>query len=367
MRIMKYLAAAVLLATLPAVAQDKTAKIHGHIQDAVGAPVANVLVIVSDDPSMKNPKATFTSDADGNYTGTGIAPGTYAISVRRADMPKDKILDQYLEVKLQAGQDVTQDFDMTRASYISKLTPEERKQVEETRKKNAEVLKENAGIKNLNVNLLKARQDNKDKNYTEAESLMLEATAASPTAPVLWVELGNAQSGLKKYSDAETSLKKAVDLDTASKKPDAQTIGVANSLLGEAYVNEKKVPEAVAAYDAAAKANPAGAASYYRNEAILMARISDNPAAMPASAAAADKSIAADPNNPVAYYLKGQALLNTAKYDDQTKKLIPPPGCVEAYQKYLELAPTGQFSAEVKSLLSEIGQSQKTSYTAKKK
>jgi hypothetical protein len=31
--------------------------------------------------------------------------------------------------------------------------------------------------------------------------------------------------------------------------------------------------------------------------------------------------------------------------------LVAPPGCVEAYKKYLELAPNGQYAADVKSIL----------------
>ena len=92
---------------------------------------------------------------------------------------------------------------MSRPEYVSKLTPEKKKALEEIKAKNAAVIKENSQIKNLNADLIKARQDNKDKNYTEAESLMTRDTQAKPDAAVLWVELGVAQKGLKKYDDAD--------------------------------------------------------------------------------------------------------------------------------------------------------------------
>jgi len=85
-----------------------------------------------------------------------------------------------------------------------------------------------------------------------------------------------------------------------------------------------------------------------------------------AAAAAADKAIAADPTRPIPYYLKGQALVGKATVDPKTQKIVAPPGCVEAYQKYLELAPDGQFAPEVKAVLEGMGQTVKSSYKAKK-
>lgn len=252
---------------------------------------------------------------------------------------------------------------MTRQEYISKLSPEQRKQLEELKGKNAEAVKENAVIKNLNADLTTARNDNKAKNYAEAEQLMLKDTQAKPDAAVLWLELGVAQAGQKKNSDAETSLKKAVELDSASKKPNPEIQAAANNALGEVLANEGKVPDAQAAYEAAAKINPSQAAMYYGNEAIVMSRAGQTDGVV----AAADKAIAADPNKPIPYYLKGQALVSKATVDQKTGKIVAPPGTVEAYQKYLELDPNGPFSNEVKGVLQGMGETIKSSYKANKK
>ena len=397
MRRITLMVAAVLLAALPAIGQEKTATVHGHIQDPVGAPVADATVIISDEPSMANPRYTFTSDANGDYKGEGIKPGTYVFSVRKGQMAKDKVLDQILDVKVAAGVDVTQDFDMTRAAYLSKMTPEEKKLMEETRKKNADIIKENAGIKNLNANLVKAREDNARgkaglcvdnagkgvgghsdpakctadgfkvnvpaDDYTEAETLMTQSTSAKPDSAILWLELGTAQAGLKKYSDAETSLKKAIDLDNASKKPSPDLQGSAENALGEVYADQNKLPEASAAYDAAVKANPTQAGMYYSNQAVIYTRVNQPDAAV----AAADKAIAADPTRPIPYYLKGQALVGKSTIDEKSGKIIPPPGCLEAYQKYLELAPNGPYAPEVKAVLAEVSTTVRTTYKAGKK
>jgi tetratricopeptide (TPR) repeat protein len=349
-------------ATIPAHAQEATGKIHGHVQDPAGTPLKGGTVSLSDDGG-KTSKYSFKTDDNGDYKGEGIAPGTYTVIYRNPDTPQDKVVDQFNEVKITANNDTLQDFDMTRPEYIAKMTPEQRKLMEEVKSKNAAVVKENAQIKNLNADLLKAREDNKDKNYTEAQSIMTRDTQAKPDAAVLWVELGIAQKGLKQYDQAATSLQKAIDLDKASKKPNPDLQSIAGDNLGEALAMAGKVPEAQAAYDAAAQIDPKSAAIRYGNEAIIMDRINN----IDATVAAADKAIAADPSKPIPYYLKGKALINKATVDPKTQKIVAPPGCAEAYQKYLELAPDGPFAGDAKSVLAELGTSVSSSYKASKK
>ena len=343
-------------------AQEPTGKIHGHVQDPAGTPMKGGTVSLSTDGG-KTAKYSFKTDDSGDYKGDGIAPGTYIVIYRNPDTPPDKVVDEFNDVKITAGADVTQDFDMSRAEYIAKMTPEQRKLMDEVKAKNAEVLKENSQIKNLNADLIKARQDNKDKNYTEADSLMTRDTGAKPDAAVLWVELGIAQKGEKKYTEAATSLQKAIDLDKASKKPNPDLQSAAGDSLGEALALAGKIPEAQAAYDAAAQADPKSAGIRYGNEAIIMDRVGN----IDATVAAADKAIAADPSKPIPYYLKGKALINKATVDPKTNKIVAPPGCAEAYQKYLELAPDGPFAADAKSVLTEMGTTVKSTYKAGKK
>ena len=343
-------------------AQEATGKIHGHVQDPAGTSMKGGTVSLSTD-SGKTAKYTFKTDDNGDYTGDGIAAGTYTVIYRNPDTPADKVVDEFPDVKIAAGADTTQNFDMSRPEYIAKMTPEQRKLMEEVKAKNAEVLKENSQIKNLNADLLKARDDNKNKNYADADSLMTRDTTAKPDAAVLWVELGIAQKGEKKYTDSATSLQKAIDLDKASKKPNPDLQAVAGDNLGEALAMAGKIPEAQAAYEAAAQVDPKSAATRYANEAIIMDRVGN----LDATVAAADKAIAADPSKPIPYYLKGKALINKASVDPKTNKIVAPPGCAEAYQKYLELAPDGPFSADAKSVLAEMGTTVSSTYKASSK
>ncbi len=338
----------------------QTGSIHGHLQNELGEPIANGTILVTTNGDPKGAKYTFQGDANGDYKGTGIEPGTYVLDLQAQGKP----VDQLQNVKVTAGQDEAENFDLGRPEYLSKESPERQKQIAELRAKNAEANKANSVIKNLNADLTTARNDNKNKNYAEADALMTKDSQARPDASVIWLELGNAQLGEKKYPEAATSLQKSISLEDASPKPNPDILGGANNALGEAMAGQNKTSDATAAYDAAAKANPAGAGMYYTNESIILSRTGQNGDAV---AAAADKAIAADPNKPIPYYLKGQALIAKASVDPKTQKITAPPGCAEAYQKYLELAPDGQFATEARTILASMGQTVKTSYRAGRK
>ena len=395
------------LALLPAFAQTPappptgpTGTIHGHVTNPTGASqsggtISLIKVGMASGPGLagsKEDKGTFPVDANGDYKGQA-APGSYSIVYRSPGMPEDKQADKIDNVKIVEGQDVLQDVDMSRQAYIDALPPEQKKQLEDLRKHNSEALKANEVIKSLNADLKLVTQDIKDADsahatavstlgdkaskadieakeaeiktakYTEIETLMLKDTAAKPDASILWAQLGQAQVGLKKYDAAEATYKKALDLETTSKKPNISIQGLSNSGLGEIYARTGKIPEANAAYDAAAKINPTQAAFYLKNEAVIFFQTNQGDAQV----AAANEAIAADPTQALVYYLKGQGLIQKATFDAKTQRIILPPGCAEAYQKYLDLAPTGPYAAEVKGILDQAGQKVVTTYKAPKK
>jgi tetratricopeptide (TPR) repeat protein len=353
---------AALMAPLAAYAQQQTGSIHGHAQDPAGTPLANAQIQLSTDG--KTPLYTFNADQNGDYKGENIKPGTYVVTmfVKGPNDANYKPVDRNESVKIDPGANVAQDFDLSRPDYIKKLPPEQQKAIADAKAKNAGIQQENVQVKNLNADLATARQDIKDKKFDEAASLMQRDSTAKPDAAVLWVELAIAQNGLKKYDDAITSAKKAIETNAASKKPSPEIEAAAYNTLGEAYAGKNQIPEATAAYDAAAKAQPAQAGMFYSNEAIILAK-SGAPA--DAVAAAADKAIAADPNKPIPYYLKGQALIAKATVDPKTNRIVAPPGTEEAYQKYLQLDPNGPMAADAKNILEQIGSKQAKSYKAK--
>ena len=382
-----------VLAQAPAPSKGN-GKIHGHITNPTGAPqkggaVMALKVGVAIGPGM-SPKitdgGTFPVDDNGDYSGE-IPPGNYDITYRAPNTPTGMVTDKFEAVKVFAGQDLLQDFDMTRKEYLDAMPAEERKQLEEVKKKNAAIIQANLVIRNLNADLKTATQDFKDADnahdaavaalgasasksevdaketeikvakYGEVESMMLKDSAAKADASVIWAQLGQAQLGLaraqkdrKKYDEAEVAFKKVLEIEAASKKPSPSTQGAAQAGLGEVYARTGKVPEANAAFDEAAKVNPTQTGFYLKNEMVIFFQEQNADAQV----AAAEEVIKSDPTNALAYYLKGSGLVGKATVDPKTNKLVAPPGCEDAYKKYLELAPTGQYAGDVKSILATL-------------
>lgn len=248
----------------------------------------------------------------------------------------------------------------------------------------------------VNAILLAARKATAEKRYADSEALMETVTRDNPSLILPWVELGLAQLGEKKYTEAESSFDKALGIDPASLKaqhsddfyvpsdqpgtvaPGAtrasrntaggevvtnaesrgpEVRGVSYASLGEIYAHQGKIDQAKAAFDEAVKANPSQAATYRRNETIYFFQAGNSEAQLEA----ANQAIELDPARAANYYFKAQALVSKATVDLRTQKMVLPPGCAEAYQKYLQLEPSGPYSADAKGVLAGAGLSGKTS------
>ncbi len=343
-----------LLAQAPA-----PGSIHGHVQNAAGMAQTGDIKLTTDRTNEdKNRKYqySFPVNATGDYTGTGIAPGKYILFF----IVNGKTVDFVDNVEIKAGVDLAQNDDMTREEFLKNMTPEQKKQIEEFKKQNAATMAANKTVGNLNALLTQARDNEKAGKYDDAVSEMQQATSQKPDEAILWLELGNAQLGAKKYDDSVTAFQKAADTNAASKKPSAAVPGSAYNNMGQAYAKLNKPQDALGAYDKAAQAEPAKAGVYYFNEAVTLY----NTGAHTESATAADKAIAADPTKADAYYIKGQSLIDKATSDPKTQKIQAPPGCLEAYLKYLELAPNGSHAEDVKGIVAAFDEKQVSNYRA---
>jgi tetratricopeptide (TPR) repeat protein len=370
-------------------AQAAPATVHGIVKDPGGVPLKEGEIRFSTDKTSaakdRKYQYTFPIGPDGTYKATNVAPGDYIVFVFRNGVSAD-----FLPEVLKAGDDKTLDFDMSREEYLKALSPEDRARLEEAKKKNAAAMAENAKIADVNKTLLQARADKAAGKPDQAVAELLPLTEAKPNEPVIWASLGEAQLAaadaamtaaraaktptndpaiIQKYTDAVTSYQKAIDLNAASKKPAPEIAFAAYLNMGQALARSGKTEDAAKAYDEAAKTNPQMAGAAYYNEAVVY--YNANPQKLTEANAAADKAIAADPKRADAYYIKAQALIPnaTTETDPKTKvtKFVLPPGCLEAYQEYLELDPNGKHAAEVKDLLNNLQQPLKNSYKAGKK
>lgn len=393
-----------LLKSLPAVAgllafaltpafmqAQNLGKVRGHVTNPSGQPQAGGTVSLTLDGGATL-KFTFPVDANGNYEGQAT-PSTYDAVYRAPDTPPGKIVDTVKGIKITTETEAVADIDMSRPEYISKLPPEQQKALADLKAKNAAAIAANQSITHANADLKQVTQDKKDiegataavqqqlgasatrgevtakvneikaAKYADIETLMQSDIKGLPTEALLWTNLGYAQAGEAKYDDAITSYQKSIDLEKAASKPRLDVMAVAESGLGEVYARTGKVPEANAAYAEAAKDDPTRAAMQLRNQAVIFFQVHNSDAQV----AAADEALKVNPNDPILYYIKGQGLVGNATIDPKTNRIVLPPDCQAAYQKYLELAPTGQFADEVAGILQQAGQKVTSSYHAPKK
>jgi len=390
----------------PAFGQSQTTtKIHGHVTNVSGASSKGGTILLlfvqkALGPGISDKSSVIFSypvDANGDYSGNAEA-GKYRLAYRSPGMTEGQI-DFIDDVVILAGQDSLQDDDMTRKEFMDRLPEDERKRIEEARKKNADILKANETIKNINADAKTCAQDFKDVNtaealakasldasasksaidakvaeiklakFTEIESLMQKDANARPAEPSLWVQLGQAQVGLaklqkdpKKYDEAESNLKKTLDVDAAASKHNPSVQCAAYTSLGELYARTNKLTDADAAFDSAIKIDTKIAAVNLLNIAgnFYNEHIADtNP---DAQVTVAEAAIKADPTMALAYYLKASGLITKATVDPATGKMILPPGCAEAYQKVVELAPTSPFAGEAQAILAEATQVHTATY-----
>jgi tetratricopeptide (TPR) repeat protein len=364
----------------PGIAQN-TVTVHGNVKNPAGQAFGGVTVKFTKDKTSpyKEEKFlnTFTTDPSGDFKGSGVAPGDYFVYFTQAD----KVLDR-LEVTIKPEQtDVTINDDMSRPEYIKTLSPEERKAIEDYKKNNAAAVEGNKKIANLNATLQTVRADLKAAAPTHGDvskdvSDMKAAVDAKPDESILWIEYGDTLTAQgehvatsdkaaanQSYDAAVDAYKKGAELDAASKKPNPVDEAAAWNGVGNDYSKEGKPSDASAAFENAVKAQPANAGMFYSNEAIVLYKAGQTDAA----SAAADKAIAADPNRAEPYFIKGQSLIAKATLDPKTQKIIPPPGCVDAYQKYLQLAPDGAQAQAVKEVLTSLGEKVDLKYNARKK
>ncbi len=318
---------------VPVAAQ--TTGIHGVCKDQEGKPITDGVVDVTSTESGR--KTSAKTDKNGEYRMIGLTPGTYNAVLMRNGQPIDAIG----KIPLGMGDNPSVDFDLKKD--LAKAGP-----TEEQLKKQQEVEKQNEKIKGLNAKLAQARDLEKAGNYDQAIAILQEAANSEPSKDLLWAYLADACRGAKKYPEAIQAYQKALAINPTS--------GAYHNGLADAYAKSGQTDKAVAEYAAAAQAEPANAATYYYNEGAIFT----NTGKVDEAITAFDKTIQADPKKADAYYWKGVNMIGKATLKGD--KMVAPDGTAEAFNKYLELDPTGKYADAAKQMLASIGASVETSF-----
>ena len=345
MRQVMMLVVVLVFAALPLVAQ--MTGIKGVAKDQEGKPIADgVVEVVNADAGRK---ATAKTNKNGEYTIIGLTPGSYDATLSRNGAK----IDGFNKIPIGMGSMVEVNFDLKKDKVQAGPTEAELKQQQE-------VTKQNEKIKGLNAKLAEARDLEKAGNYDQAITILQEATTADPSKDLLWAYLGDAYRGAKKYPEAAEAYQKALQINPNS--------GAYHNGLADAYAKSGQTDKAMAEWNAAATTEPANAATYYFNEGAVLT----NTGKVDDAITAFDKTIQIDPKRADAYYWKGVNMIGKATLKGD--KMVAPEGTADAFNKYLELDPSGKYADAAKQMLASIGASvetgfgkQKTSTPAKKK
>jgi tetratricopeptide (TPR) repeat protein len=362
---------------LPSLFAQASGTVKGVAKDTQGNPIADgILVWANQDNGQKY---TLKTNKRGEYFSLGIAPGSYVVTLYKNadDLKANK--EVFHVNKFQVTLDENNlDFDLKKEQENSAkgqgLTPEQIKAMQEAQEKQK---KEVNTVKSLNDKLNAAKTAADAGDYDTAIASLNEATQVDPSRDLIWFKLGDyyrlsvpkqtdPAEKQKRLDSAVQSYKKAVELKqgtTNDKDPNAaKSLAAYYNNLAEAYAKAGKTDDAVKTYAQAAQVDPTGAGQYYFNTGAVLT----NTGKVDDAIVAFDKVIAADPNRADAYYWKGVNLIGKATL--QGDKMVAPPGTADAFQKYLELQPTGTYADAAKQMLASIGASVETTYgTTKKK
>jgi tetratricopeptide (TPR) repeat protein len=314
------------------------------------------------------------TDKKGHYFYNGLPLGNYNVTIE----VDGKDVDQTKGVRSRLGDPTNVSFDlqaskrsrdaaqaaMQQAAAGGQLTKDmergmsaaEKAALEKTLKEREGQLKQHKELNDaFNVGMTAIA----DKQYDQAVQALIKASEIGPMELAVWANLADAYMKLAstktgaEFDDAATkglaAYAKAIEL----KPEDAAT----HNNYALALVQAKKIPEAQAELTKAAQLDPTNAGKYYYNLGAVMTNANQGDAAVEAF----QKAIAADPKYSEAYYQYGVSLVSKASYGADGK-VTPVPGTVEALQKYLELAPTGQFAQAAKDMLTTLSASVDVSY-----
>lgn len=342
---------------VPAAWSQVSCTVRGNVKGEDGKPMTGVNVVFYNNDTGR--RFVIKTDKSGNYFSISVTSGRYKVSLLDADN-KPLYPDFFLQENVSSqNQENVMNIDMQQeaARAAGSMSEDQKKKIEATKA-------ENVKIKGLNEKLQLAKQQQDQGQFEEAVKTMEEAAQLDTTRDLIWFKLGDAYllagkknpdraAGKDEFQKSADAYKKAVEI-----KP---TVGAYYNNLGEAYAKLGQTDSAINAYTQAALNDPTDAAKYYFN----LGAVLTNTGKADEANAAFDKAIAADPAKADAYYQKSINLMSKGTVDAKGETHYPPE-VAAGLQKYLELAPTGQYADGAKALLASMGEKVQTSFGPQK-
>ena len=364
-------AAGMVFLALTSFAQITT--IEGDVKAVDGKPLEKAEINITR-TDIKGSYKTKTNKK-GHYLYMGLPMGTYTIEC----FVDGKKVDTVNGVRTRPGDPIPVNFDLKNSAVtqsahnaemqkavetgqMSKelersLTPEQKAAMEKQIKEQSEKMKKNHELNdafNAGMDALKAKQ------YDTAVTSFLKASELDPSQQAVWANLGEAyiqvaatKTGPEHDDAVAKSLaayEKAIEL-----KPDDPA---SHNNYALALAKANKFPEMQAELRKAAELDPTNGGKYYYNLGALLVNSGKNDEA----GEAFKKAIELTPTYADAYYQYGVTLVGKAAIGADGK-VTPVPGTAEAFQKYLELQPTGAFAQSAKDMLATLGGAVETKFS----
>lgn len=369
-RKLAYATAGALFLAYPILAQVAT--LEGNVKGADGKPVQNAQIEITRTDIKGNLKTK--TDKKGHYIYMGLQyGGMYNVAV----VIDGKKMDEVKGVKM-SGDTKPVDFDlkaqqatneakqaaMQKAVETGKvsddltrgMSAEQKAQLEKQIKDDADKRKKN---NELNTAFNDGMTAKEAKQWDAAVAAFTKASELGPTQYAVWANLADSYVKLaetKTGPDFDATMQKGLDAYSKAIELKPDDPGSHNNY-ALALAKAKKFDQTQVELKKAAELDPQNGGKYYYNLGALLVNSNQNDAASDAF----KKAIELTPSYADAYYQYGVTLVGKAQIGSDGK-VNPVPGTIEAFQKYLELQPTGQYSQSAKDMLASLGSTVETKF-----
>jgi tetratricopeptide (TPR) repeat protein len=358
-----------LLLSLGAVATAQVGSLQGTVTEN-GAGVKDMLIKIERTDVKGNYQVK--TKKKGDWFHAGLPLGTYNVGLEI----NGQIVDRVNGVRVGMGDNQPINFNLTEIKnrqaasqagaapeppkeVIASMSPEEKKKYEEALKQRQEQLSKN---KELNDAFNLGMTAKREGNFQVAVEQLSKAAALDATQDVVFANLADSQVAWadkvggeqrkKLLTDSIGSYEKAIAL-----KPD---VAAYYNNLGLAQIKTGQPDAGGANLAKAAQMDPANGGKYYFNLGAVMVNSGNTDAAVDAF----KKATEVDPQYAEAYYQLGTAMVGKAETKEDGS-IIPAAGTVEAFQKYLELAPTGPNAESAKMMIQSLSGAVETEFSNK--
>ena len=361
--------AALALALLASTAVAQVGSVRGKVIDANGQGVRDAMVYIERIGVRGNYKVK--TNKRGNYFHAGLPLGRYNVRLEIDEKPVYSV--NGYQVKL--GEEKPLDFDLGEIlqerqaaqtgtgptkEQLAAMSEEQRKGYEKALKARQQQISKN---KKLNEVFNAGMEAKRLEDYAIAIQHFKEAAAIDEKQDVIWGNMAEALAGLvttktgtareQAANDAMDAYNKAIEL-----KPDPAY----HNNLGLLLVRLQRIEEGKAELEKAAQLSPENAGTYYFNLGAVMVNTGNTDGAI----SAFTKATEAQPDFANAYYQLATVLVGTAQMKEDGS-VVPAPGTVEAYQKYLDLEPQGPYAASAQAMVQSLSGKLETTFEQPKR